>query len=290
MTAELMVGTELAAAMVTRAAERAAELVEKTGVQPCLATVLVGDDPASATYVRMKQNRSKKAGIASRSVVLPAETTTEELVAEIHKLSSDPAVHGILLQHPVPAQIDERAAFEAIDPAKDVDGVTMRSFAAMAFGDPGFRSATPGGIMRLLEAYDVPLQGAHAVVIGRSPILGKPAGMLLLASNATVTYTHSRTVDLPAIVRTADVVIAAVGKANFVRGDWLKPGTVVIDAGYNEGNVGDVHFEEAAQVARLITPVPGGVGPMTIALLLEQTVDAAVAQSETDVHAVATLA
>jgi len=279
MTAELMIGTDLAAEMVAKAAERARELRERTGMQPCLATVLVGDDPASATYVRMKQNRSKKAGIASRSVVLPAETTTEELVAEVTKLSQDPEVHGILLQHPVPAQIDERAAFEAIDPGKDVDGVTMRSFAAMAFGDPGFRSATPGGIMRLLEAYDVPIAGAHAVVIGRSPILGKPVGMLLLASNATVTYTHSRTTDLPDIVRTADIVIAAVGKPNFVRGDWLKPGAVVVDAGYNEGNVGDVHFEEAAQVARLITPVPGGVGPMTIALLLEQAVDAAEAQA-----------
>jgi methylenetetrahydrofolate dehydrogenase (NADP+) / methenyltetrahydrofolate cyclohydrolase len=278
-TAELMTGTDLAAEIVAQAAARAKALQEKTGVQPCLATVLVGDDPASATYVRMKQNRSKKAGIASRSVVLPAETTTDELVAEIHKLSGDPAVHGILLQHPVPAQIDERAAFEAIDPAKDVDGVTMRSFAAMAFGDPGFRSATPGGIMRLLEAYDVPIAGAHAVVIGRSPILGKPVGMLLLASNATVTYTHSRTVGLPEIVRTADIVVAAVGRPDFVRGDWLKPGAVVVDAGYNEGNIGDVHFEEAAQVARLITPVPGGVGPMTIALLLEQAVDAAEAQA-----------
>ena len=286
MSAELMIGTDLAADMVTKAAERARVLQEQYGVQPCLATVLVGDDPASATYVRMKQNRSKKAGIASLSVVLPPETTTAELVAEITKLSEDPAVHGILLQHPVPAQIDERAAFEAIDPAKDVDGVTMRSFAAMAFGDPGFRSATPGGIMRLLAAYDVPLEGAHAVVIGRSPILGKPAGMLLLASNATVTYAHSRTRDLPELVRTADVVIAAVGKANFVRGDWLKPGAVVVDAGYNEGNVGDVHFAEAAEVARLITPVPGGVGPMTIALLLEQTVDAA----ETAVHSLTTLA
>ena len=278
MTAELMIGTDLAAEMVARAAERAKKLQDETGVQPCLATVLVGDDPASATYVRMKQNRSKKAGIASRSVVLPAETTTEALVAEVTKLSQDPDVHGILLQHPVPAQIDERAAFEAIDPAKDVDGVTMRSFAAMAFGDPGFRSATPGGIMRLLEAYDVPIAGAHAVVIGRSPILGKPVGMLLLASNATVTYTHSRTTDLAGIVRTADIVVAAVGKPNFVRGDWLKPGAVVVDAGYNEGNIGDVHFEEASEVARLITPVPGGVGPMTIALLLEQTVDAAEAQ------------
>ncbi|GAA1717261.1 bifunctional methylenetetrahydrofolate dehydrogenase/methenyltetrahydrofolate cyclohydrolase FolD [Kribbella yunnanensis] len=290
MTAELMIGTDLAAEMVTNAAARAAKLRESTGIQPCLATVLVGDDPASATYVRMKQNRSKKAGIGSRSVVLPASTTTDELVAELTNLSNDPEVHGILLQHPVPSHIDERAAFEAINPAKDVDGVTMHAFAAMAFGEPGFRSCTPGGIMRLLEAYDVPIRGAHAVVIGRSPILGKPAGMLLLASDATVTYTHSRTTNLPEIVRTADIVVAAVGKANFVRGDWLKPGAVVVDAGYNEGNVGDVHFEEASEVARLITPVPGGVGPMTIALLLEQTVDAAEAQSETAVHPVAGLA
>ncbi|MFF1819199.1 bifunctional 5,10-methylenetetrahydrofolate dehydrogenase/5,10-methenyltetrahydrofolate cyclohydrolase [Kribbella sp. NPDC058245] len=288
MTAELMIGTDLAAEMVTNAAARAEKLRESTGVQPCLATVLVGDDPASATYVRMKQNRSKKAGIGSRSVVLPAETTTAELIATLTELSNDPEVHGILLQHPVPSHIDERAAFEAIDPRKDVDGVTMHSFAAMAFGEPGFRSCTPGGIMRLLEAYDVPLSGAHAVVIGRSPILGKPAGMLLLASDATVTYTHSRTVGLPDIVRTADIVVAAVGKANFVRGDWLKPGAVVIDAGYNEGN-GDVHFGEASEVARLITPVPGGVGPMTIALLLEQTV-AAAEVSETAVQSVETLA
>jgi methylenetetrahydrofolate dehydrogenase (NADP+) / methenyltetrahydrofolate cyclohydrolase len=287
-TAKLMIGTDLAAEMVAKAADGARALQDRTGVQPCLATVLVGDDPASATYVRMKQNRSKKAGIGSRSVVLPAETTTEELVGELQKLSADPAVHGILLQHPVPAHIDERAAFEAIDPAKDVDGVTMHAFAAMAFGEPGFRSCTPGGILRLLEAYDVPIAGAHAVVIGRSPILGKPVGMLLLASNATVTYTHSRTTNLAEIVRTADIVVAAVGKANFVRGDWLKPGAVVVDAGYNEGNVGDVHFEEAAQVASLITPVPGGVGPMTIGLLLEQTVDAA-AQSETPVQSVAAL-
>jgi methylenetetrahydrofolate dehydrogenase (NADP+)/methenyltetrahydrofolate cyclohydrolase len=277
--AQLMVGTDLAAEMVAKAAERAKALKDATGVEACLATVLVGDDPASATYVRMKQNRSKKAGIGSLSVVLPAETTTEELVAELRKLSTDPKVHGILLQHPVPSHIDERAAFEAIDPAKDVDGVTMHAFAAMAFGEPGFRSCTPGGILRLLEAYDVPLAGAHAVVIGRSPILGKPVGMLLLASNATVTYTHSKTRDLADIVKTADIVVAAIGKANFVRGSWLKPGAVVIDAGYNENNTGDVDFEEATQVASLITPVPGGVGPMTIALLLEQTVDAAESQT-----------
>jgi methylenetetrahydrofolate dehydrogenase (NADP+)/methenyltetrahydrofolate cyclohydrolase len=277
--AELMSGTALAGQIVADAASRAASFTRDTGAAPCLATVLVGTDPASVTYVRMKRSRAQKAGISTRLVELPPATTTSELIAEITALSGDPAVHGILLQHPVPAHIDERAAFEAIDPAKDVDGVTMHSFAAMAFGQPGFASGTPGGIMRLLDAYQVPVSGQHAVVIGRSPILGKPAGMLLLARDATVTYCHSRTTDLAGIVATADIVLAAVGRPEFVRGSWLKPGAVVVDAGYNPGNVGDVAFEEAAQVASLITPVPGGVGPVTIAVLLAQTVDAATAQA-----------
>jgi methylenetetrahydrofolate dehydrogenase (NADP+) / methenyltetrahydrofolate cyclohydrolase len=277
--AALMSGTGLAAQIAADTADRAARLTESTGTAPCLATVLVGEDPASVTYVRMKQNRSVKAGIAARDVHLPSATSTSELVAEIAGLSADPAVHGILLQHPVPPGVDERAAFEAIDPAKDVDGVTMHSLAAMALGLPGFASATPGGIMRLLDAYDVPVSGQHAVVVGRSPILGKPAGLLLLARNATVTFCHSRTRDLPAVVRTGDLVLAAVGRPEFVRGDWLKPGAVVVDAGYNPGNVGDVAFEEAAEVASLITPVPGGVGPTTIATLLAQVVDAATAQA-----------
>ncbi|GLZ34189.1 bifunctional protein FolD [Lentzea sp. NBRC 105346] len=271
----MMSGTELARDIVGRAAQRAGEYEKRAGRKPCLATVIVGDDPASVTYVRMKRNRCHKAGIDSRLVELPAETTTEELVAAITALSEDEAVHGILLQHPVPGHIDERAAFEAIAPHKDVDGVTMHSFAAMSFGEPGFASCTPGGIMRLLDAYDVDPSGKHAVVIGRSPILGKPVAMLLLARNATVTICHSRTENLPEIVRTADIVVAAVGKPEFVRGDWIKPGATVIDAGYNPGNVGDVAYDEAAGRAGLITPVPGGVGPTTIAVLLEQTVDAA---------------
>ena len=279
MTARLMDGTTVARELVADTATRAARLTEQTGVAPGLTAVLVGDDPASVTYVRMKQRRSEKAGITSRILHLPAATTTAELVEAVSGLSRDPAVHGILLQHPVPAQIDERAGFEAIAPAKDVDGVTLHSFAAMSLGLPGFASCTPGGILRLLDAYEVPLSGQHAVVIGRSPILGKPAGMLLLGRNATVTYCHSRTRDLPAIVATADIVIAAVGRPEFVRGDWLKPGAVVVDAGYNPGNVGDVAFAGAAEVASLITPVPGGVGPMTIAMLLAQTVDAAIAQT-----------
>jgi methylenetetrahydrofolate dehydrogenase (NADP+) / methenyltetrahydrofolate cyclohydrolase len=279
MPADLMDGSKLAAELNALTAERTAKLTA-AGTTPCLATVIVGDDPASVTYVRMKENRSRKAGMESRHVGLPEETTTEELVAVISGLSADPAVHGILLQHPVPAHIDERAAFEAIDPAKDVDGVTMQSFAAVAFGRPAFASATPGGIMRLLDAYDVSPSGQHAVVIGRSPILGKPVGMLLLARDATVTYCHSRTRDLPVIAATADILVVAVGRPEFVRGDWIKPGAVVIDAGSNPGNVGDVAFEEALAVARLITPVPGGVGPMTIATLLAQTVDAAEQQAQ----------
>jgi methylenetetrahydrofolate dehydrogenase (NADP+)/methenyltetrahydrofolate cyclohydrolase len=273
---QLMSGTELARDLVERTTQRARLFRERTGSEPCLATVLVGDDPASATYVKMKQNRCRNAGIASRHVQLPTSTTTEALVAAITELSRDPGVHGILLQHPVPPHIDERAAFEAIAPGKDVDGVTMASFARMSFGDAGFVSCTPGGIMRLLDHYDVDLAGKHAVVLGRSPILGKPVAMLLLARNATVTICHSKTRDLPSLTRTADVLVAAVGKAEFVRGDWLKPGAVVIDAGYNAGNVGDVAFDEATTRAGLLTPVPGGVGPTTIAVLLEQTVDAAV--------------
>ncbi|MFJ5642393.1 bifunctional 5,10-methylenetetrahydrofolate dehydrogenase/5,10-methenyltetrahydrofolate cyclohydrolase [Streptomyces sp. NPDC093223] len=276
--ARLMDGTAVARRIVEETAERAAALTAHTGVTPCLATVLVGEDPASVTYVRMKQNRSRKAGIASRHVALPAATTTEELVAVLRELSADPAVHGILLQHPVGEHIDERAAFEAIAPEKDVDGVTFASFATMSFGLPGFVSCTPGGILRLLDAYDVDPAGKRAVVVGRSAILGKPAGMLLLARDATVTYCHSRTRDLPAAVREADIVVAAVGRPRLIRGQDIKPGAVVLDAGYNEGNVGDVDFDTAAERASLITPVPGGVGPMTIALLLEQTVDAAARQ------------
>ena len=175
----------------------------------------------------------------------------------------------------MPAQIDERAVFEAITPSKDVDGVTMTSFAAMALGSRGFQSCTPAGIMRLLEAYDVDPTGLHAVVIGRSPILGKPVGMLLLTRNATVTYCHSRTSDLPRIVGQADILVAAVGRPEFIQGAWIKNGAIVIDAGYNPGNVGDVEYAAAADRASLITPVPGGVGPTTIAVLLDQTVAAA---------------
>jgi methylenetetrahydrofolate dehydrogenase (NADP+)/methenyltetrahydrofolate cyclohydrolase len=273
-----MDGTGLARRIVERSADKAAAVTRQTGTAPCLATVLVGDDPASVTYVRMKRARCEKAGIRSRQVTLPVATTTAELVETVTGLAQDSDVHGILLQHPVGRHIDERAAFEAIGPDKDVDGVTTASFAAMSFGLPGFVSCTPGGIMRLLEEYDVDLAGKHAVVVGRSAILGKPVGMLLLSRDATVTYCHSRTTGLASIVREADVLVAAVGRPRFIRGEDVKPGAVVLDAGYNPGNVGDVDFETARTRARLITPVPGGVGPMTIAVLLAQTVEAAARQ------------
>ncbi|MEE1757514.1 bifunctional 5,10-methylenetetrahydrofolate dehydrogenase/5,10-methenyltetrahydrofolate cyclohydrolase [Streptomyces sp. SP18CS02] len=274
-SARLMDGTAHARRLVDETAVRAAGITRRTGTRPCLATVLVGEDPASVTYVRMKQARCEKAGIASRHIELPATTTTDELVAALEGLSRDPDVHGILLQHPVGPHIDERAAFEAIAPEKDVDGVTVSSFATMSFGLPGFVSCTPGGIMRLLDAYEVDPAGKRAVVVGRSAILGKPAGMLLLARNATVTYCHSYTTDLSSAVREADILVAAVGRPRFIKGEDIKPGAVVIDAGYNPGNVGDVDFDSAVTRAGLITPVPGGVGPMTIAVLLAQTVDAA---------------
>jgi methylenetetrahydrofolate dehydrogenase (NADP+)/methenyltetrahydrofolate cyclohydrolase len=273
--ARLMDGTGLARRIVEETAKRAAGLAQRTGVAPCLATVLVGEDPASVTYVKMKQNRCRKAGIESRHVALPADTTTAGLISTLDALSADPGVHGILLQHPMGAHIDERAAFEAIAPEKDVDGVTLSSYSAMSFGLPGFLSCTPGGIMRLLDEYDVDPAGKRAVVVGRSAILGKPVGMLLLGRDATVTYCHSRTADLSSAVREADIVVAAVGRPRLIRGEDVKPGAVVVDAGYNAGNVGDVDFDTAVTRAGLITPVPGGVGPVTIATLLEQTVTGA---------------
>jgi len=269
----LMDGKAVAQRTLDRCAQRVAAIIKKTGVTPCLATVLVGADPASVTYTQMKRKRCEAVGMLSRKVELSDATTTAELVATITQLGADPSVHGILLQHPSPKHIDEREAFEAIPPLKDVDGVTMQSFAAISLGEPerGYGSCTPAGIMRLLEAYEVKLSGLHAVIIGRSPILGKPMAMMLLAADATVTICHSRTKDVADHVRQADVMVAAVGRARFVKGDWIKPGAVVIDAGYNEGNVGDVDFEPAAAKASMITPVPGGVGPMTIATLIDQT-------------------
>ncbi|MEK3917409.1 bifunctional 5,10-methylenetetrahydrofolate dehydrogenase/5,10-methenyltetrahydrofolate cyclohydrolase [Paenibacillus sp. FSL H7-0331] len=244
-------------------------------IVPCLATILVGSDPASETYVRMKSNACKRLGMDSRRIYLDESTTTESLIEAIISLNNDPDVHGILLQHPVPSHIDERAAFEAISIDKDVDGVTAIGFAQTAFDYGRFPSCTPAAIVAILDEYDLSIEGRHAVVIGRSPILGKPVSQMLLNRNATVTICHSKTRDLAQIVRLADIVVAAVGKPKFVQGDWIKPGAVIMDAGYNPGNIGDVDYDACFLQASAITPVPAGVGPVTIAMLLKHTVDAA---------------
>jgi len=225
--------------------------------------------------VRMKGNACKRVGMDSRKVELPSDTTTDQLLAVITELNGDETVHGILLQHPVPHQIDEQRCFNAIAPEKDADGVNVTSFGAMSMKLESFKSATPLAIMSVLERYGVEVRGKEAVVIGRSPILGKPVAMLLLNADATVTICHSRTKDLPDVVRRADIVVAAIGKARFIQADWVKEGAVLIDAGYNEGNVGDIDLENAAPKSSAYTPVPGGIGPVTIIKLIEQTVIAA---------------
>ena len=245
------------------------------GVTPTLATILVGDDPASATYVRMKRNACKRVGMGSLRLELSQETTTEELLDHIARLNDDPAVHGILLQHPVPSHIEERQCFDAISLAKDVDGVTCHGFGRMAMGAGAYGSATPAGVMRLLQHYNIPLTGKHAVVVGRSPILGKPMAMMLLNAHATVTMCHSRTQHLPQLVQQAEIVVGAVGRPEFIKGAWIADGAVVIDAGYHPGGVGDVELGAVVDKCAAYTPVPGGVGPMTIATLLEQTLAAA---------------
>ncbi|GAF21965.1 methylenetetrahydrofolate dehydrogenase [Bacillus sp. JCM 19047] len=223
----------------------------------------------------MKGNACRKLGMESKKIEMPTETTTEELLATIKQLNEDDTVHGILLQHPVPEQIDERAAFDAIAIEKDVDGVTTLGFAQNAFHFAQYPSCTPAAIMAILDHYDLPIEGKHAVVVGRSPILGKPVSMMLLNRNATVTICHSRTSELEAHVKQADIVVAAVGRPEFIKGEWIKPGAFVLDAGYNKGNVGDCDYDGCAANASAITPVPGGVGPVTISMLLKHTVDAA---------------
>jgi len=269
-------GTRVAQAIKDELNGRVQALAAR-GVTPCLATILVGDDPASATYVRMKGNACKRLGIESRRIHLDSGTTTDQLLATIRQLNEDPLVHGILLQHPVPAHIDEREAFEAIRIDKDVDGVTTLGFAQNAFGFAAYPSCTPAAILAILDYYKLPISGKHAVVIGRSPILGKPVAMMLLNRDATVTICHSRTTGLERIVREADIVVAAVGKPKFVQGDWIQNGAVVLDAGYNAGNVGDVDYEACVYKTSAITPVPAGVGPVTIAMLMKHTADAATA-------------
>ncbi|WP_019203647.1 bifunctional 5,10-methylenetetrahydrofolate dehydrogenase/5,10-methenyltetrahydrofolate cyclohydrolase [Tsukamurella sp. 1534] len=262
-----MSGTDLAAEINRQTAARAAVL----SMTPTLATVLVGDDPGSAKYVQMKQRRCAQYGLASRHVHLSAETGTDELVAVLGELGADPRVHGILLQHPLPPQIDERRAFDAVPIQKDVDGTSAASFAAAALGRPGHRSCTPAGIVRLIDHYAIAMAGADVAVVGRSSILGKPLAAMLTQRDATVTVCHSRTVDLGAHTRRADIVIAAAGRPGLITGDMIKPGATVVDAGFTPGDVAP----EVHDVAGAFTPVPGGVGPMTIAVLLSQTVDAA---------------
>jgi len=272
MSALVLDGKALAQKTEEALSARVKALKEAGGDTPILATILVGDDPASATYVKMKGNACKRIGMDSIRVEMPSSTSTEELLAKIDELNTNPNVHGILLQHPVPEQIDERACFDAIDLRKDVDGVTCLGFGRMAMGEEAYGCATPKGIMRLLEGFDIELQGKHAVVVGRSPILGKPMAMMLLNANATVTICHSRTQNLESHIRTADIIVGAVGKPEFIRADWIKDGAVVVDAGYHPGGVGDIELGPLKDRVAAYTPVPGGVGPMTINTLIYQSV------------------
>jgi methylenetetrahydrofolate dehydrogenase (NADP+)/methenyltetrahydrofolate cyclohydrolase len=281
MAAEIIDGKAIAQQVRAEVAEQVAAWVEVGHPPPGLATVLVGDDPASAVYVGGKQKASAEVGIEGFDHRLPADAPHGQVERLLHELGDDPRVSGILLQLPTPPQVDGGALTEIIDPAKDVDGLTPISAGLLAKGRPGLRPCTPSGVMELLRRHDVPLEGAEAVVVGRSDLVGKPVAALLLAENATVTTCHSRTRDLAEVCRRADVLIAAVGRPGLVKGDWVKEGAVVIDVGINrtdQGLAGDVDYEGAAQRARLITPVPGGVGPMTIAMLLQNTLLAARAQ------------
>ncbi|MFJ2988275.1 tetrahydrofolate dehydrogenase/cyclohydrolase catalytic domain-containing protein [Collimonas sp. NPDC087041] len=242
---------------------------------PVLATILVGNDPASATYVKMKGDACQRIGMDSRKVILPESTTTDELLREIDKLNADSLVHGILLQHPVPKHIDERKCFDRIAITKDVDGVTALGFGKMSMSEPAYGSSTPVGIMHLLRHHGIAIEGKHVVVIGRSAILGKPIAMMMLNANATVTLCHSKTQGLAKFVGLADIVVAALNQPQFIRGAWIKEGAVIVDAGYHPGRVGDVELTAAISKCSAYTPVPGGVGPMTIATLMAQTIEAA---------------
>ncbi|MBQ0795950.1 bifunctional methylenetetrahydrofolate dehydrogenase/methenyltetrahydrofolate cyclohydrolase FolD [Zhongshania sp.] len=274
MTALILDGKTLAASWEEQLTNRVTALKSRSnGRTPILATILVGDDPASATYVKMKGNACRRVGMDSLAVEMPGSTTTEQLLTKIDELNSDPNVHGILLQHPVPEQIDERACFDAIALHKDVDGVTCLGFGRMAMGEEAYGCATPKGIMRILEHYKIGIEGKHAVVVGRSAILGKPMAMMLLEANATVTICHSRTQNLPALIKQADILVGAVGKPEFIKAEWIKDGAVVVDAGYHPGGVGDIELAPLVDRVSAYTPVPGGVGPMTINTLIFQSVD-----------------
>ena len=249
--------------------------LNNAGIFPTLATILVGQDPASETYVKMKRNTCARVGMKSIAVEMPDTTTTDELLKKINELNEDTNIHGILLQHPVPSQIDERKCFDAIDIKKDVDGVTCLGFGNMSMGLPAYGSCTPAGIMRLLEHYSIEIQGKNAVVVGRSPILGKPMAMMLLNLNATVTICHSRTQGLDTIIKNSDLIVGAVGIPKFIKTDWIKKDAIVIDAGYHPEKCGDVDLNNIENIASAYTPVPGGVGPMTINTLILHTVQSA---------------
>ena len=282
--ARILSGKEFAARIMEDAARGVAEL-KAAGVLPRLAVIIVGSDPASEVYVRNKQRTCEELGIRSDHIALPAETTKEELLACIEELNVDPEVHGILVQLPLPAQIaeDEEEVLSHIDPRKDVDGFHPVNVGHLVLGAPGLRPCTPAGCIRMLDYAGIPIEGAHAVIIGRSNIVGKPMAHLLLERNATVTICHSRTQNLAAIARTADILVAAVGRPHFVTADMVKEGATVIDVGINriapKQLVGDVDFDAAADVAGAITPVPGGVGLLTVAMLMENVVQAAKAQN-----------
>ena len=285
--AAIIDGKAFAAGLRARVGRQVATLQEKHGLTPGLAVVLVGEDPASQVYVRSKGKHTREAGMKSEEIRLPETATQDEVLAVVDRLNSDPSIHAILVQLPLPDQVDENAVIDRIDPAKDVDGFHVINTGRLQVGLPAMAPCTPVGCMMLLKDTLGDLSGKRALVIGRSNIVGKPMAMLLLAENCTVTMAHSRTVDLAEECRRADIVVAAVGRAEMVRGDWIKPGATVIDVGMNridagEGKtrlVGDVCFPEAVQVAGAITPVPGGVGPMTIACLLANTVTAACRQA-----------
>jgi len=250
--------------------------LKEKGITPTLATILVGLDPASATYVKMKQNACARLGMDSIAVELSKDATTQELLNTIEKLNADSSVHGILLQHPVPSQISERQCFDAINAEKDVDGVTCIGFGQMTMGEEAFGSCTPAGIMRILEHYKIEISGKNAVVVGRSPILGKPMAMMLLNANASVTICHSRTANLQEHIQNADILVGAVGVPRLIQKDWIKNGAVVIDAGYHPAEkCGDIDLADIDSVASAHTPVPGGVGPMTINTLILNTLLAA---------------
>ena len=274
MTAIILDGKELSAISEDSIKNRVGDLVKK-GTEPTLATILVGNDPASETYVKMKRNTCTRVGMKSIAVELPESTTTDELLNTIHRLNDDKNVHGILLQHPVPSQIDERLCFDAIDIKKDVDGVTCLGFGNMSMGIDAYGSCTPAGIIRLIEHYKLDVKGLNAVVVGRSPILGKPMAMMLLNLHATVTICHSRTQNIETIIKNADLIVGAVGIPKFIKSDWIKKDAIVIDAGYHPEKCGDIDLDGIENIASAYTPVPGGVGPMTINTLILQTLQSA---------------